>query len=66
MADDGQQANSRVTIRADYAPWPGEGVFLIRYRAIELDADGWLLVDSSGRRSELVPYRVGMNVGMPR
>jgi hypothetical protein len=56
----------RVTIRADYAPWPGEGVFLIRYRAIELDADGWLLVDSSGRRSELVPYRVGMNVGMPR
>jgi hypothetical protein len=60
MADHQQQADFTVTIRADYALWPGDGVFVVRYSAVELGADGWLLVDRSGRRSELRPYRVGV------
>jgi hypothetical protein len=57
---DEQHADFAVNIRIDYALWPGDGYFLVRYRAVELGADGWVLVDREGRRSELRPYRLGM------
>lgn len=63
---DEQGAEVRVTIRADYGLWPGDGVFVVRYRVVGLDAEHWLLVDSDGRRHELRPYRVGMPVRGPR
>lgn len=56
MAD----AEIRVTVRADYALWPGDGYIVIRYTAVEVDAEAWWLVDREGRRHELRPYRLGM------